>query len=90
MKVLQKENKKTNNISETFIFEAISHYINKHPVSKTLVGKKFQLLTELNIKKIEDYHKLIESSNKQLEELQSKIINLSEKVTNDLIKLRVE
>jgi len=77
-------------VSSEWIVEAMTKYIEKHPVSKKLVSKKFELMTESNNIKIKEAIQLTVQSDMKSQNILQEVAFIKGKVETDVIRLYTE
>ena len=56
-------------VSEKWLYNAISDYTNRHPISGKLVAKKFELMKQLTDERIEKVENSIKESEEKIEQI---------------------
>ena len=77
-------------VSEKWLYNAISDYTNRHPISGKLVAKKFELMKQLTDERIEKVENSIKESEEKIEQFRNKIISELDKNVNIITSLKIE
>ena len=75
--------------SNDWIINAIQSYIDRHPsLGKGAVGRKFELMSQLNTNKIEEVERFHEKIDKKKSSIQEELRYLSRKVESGILELK--